>query len=181
MPVGAVGLSLLVLLTLPPQLGREYPPLSPPLVEELIVFQEQQQDLTFHSGEWDKTAAAMDRLIILDGNENYDRYAMAAWLQWTRNDVRVKAYYQRMLYAHADDPDAWYEISQYYFINRRDYAEAEKYLRTAVAIGLPAPKNHFLGFALKKQKKDAEARAFWQSLLKKYPDDETAKRELGME
>ena len=181
MTVGAVGLSLLVLLTLPPQLGREYPPLPSPLVEELIDFQEQQQDDTFHTGEWDKTAAAVDRLIILEGEKNYDRYAIAAWLQWTRNDARAKEYYQRMLYAHADNPDAWYEIGQYYFINRMNYPEAEKYLRTAVAMGLPAPKNHLLGFALKKQKKDADARAFWQSLLKKYPDDETAKRELGME
>lgn len=177
----AIGLTLLSLFTLPAQYGREYPPLPAPLLESLITYQIQVQDKTYHSGDWVLTAAAMDRLIILEGKDYPDRYALAAWFQWTTNDQRAQKYYQQMLAAHPDNADAWYELAQYYFINRRDFANAEKATRTAMALGLPAPQNHLLGFSLKKQHKEAEARAFWEYLLKMDPTDETAKRELGIE
>jgi tetratricopeptide (TPR) repeat protein len=125
-----------------------------------------------------KTVAALDRVVQLDPH-SIEPYANAAWLLWSSGKyTEAEQYYQRMVEANPDNPEAYYVVGCY-FMFRDHPVEALPWLEQAVAHGIAAPKNHLYGHALVKAGRTEQAMAFWQKLLTADPNDEVAKRVLS--
>jgi len=135
-------------------------------------------DEYFHSGDWEKAVAALDRLIALRPDE-VEPYANAAWLLWSTDKVdRAMEYYTRMLVNNPTDPEGYFTIGNYYYFTRRDYAAALPYLEKAVGFGLKSPERHLYGHCLERLGHTAEALAFWQKLLADDPQNAVAMRQI---
>ena len=146
-------------------------------VDFLIQLNQEDADKYFHSGEWDKAVAALDRVIALQPT-GLDAYANAAWLLWsTGHDDRAMDYYHRMVAANPTNPEGYFIVGEMFF-GRRRYAEALPWLEKADALGVTAPHNHLLGHTLLKLGRRADALAFWQRLLAKDPKDEVVRRQI---
>jgi len=135
-------------------------------------------DEYFHSGEWEKSVAANERMISLRPDD-INPYANAAWLLWSTDQVeRAMALYQRMLEQNPDNPEGYYIVGHYYFFTRKDYAAALPYLEASVKHGAKPPQRHLYGHCLVKLGRNADALAFWRQTLAEFPDDGVAKNEI---
>jgi len=147
-------------------------------VRLLLTVNQAFSDEYFHSGEWEKAVAALDRMIALRPDD-VEPYTNAAWLLWSTNQVdRAMEYYSRMLENNPTDPAGYFTVGSYYYFTRRDYTAALPYLEKSIRFGAKPPESHLYGHCLEKLSKTAEALAFWQSLLTEHPDDEVAARQI---
>ena len=176
---------LLVLLCMAAPLRAKDAPLTPDTarasagdaVDFLVQLNEEVADEYFHSGEWDKAVAALDRVIVLQP-KGLDAYANAAWLLWsTGKDADAMDHYHRMIAANPTDPEGYFIVGDMFF-GRRRYAEALPWLEKAVSLGLTSPKRHMLGHTLLKLGRRADALAFWQRILADDPKDTVAQRQI---
>ncbi|MEI6520301.1 MAG: tetratricopeptide repeat protein, partial [bacterium] len=115
---------------------------------------------------------------IMLNNEGVDKYALAAWLLWStgKHDEAI-GYYNKMILANPNNPDAYFEYGFYYVTQKND-KEAVRWLQTAVALGLKSPKRHLYGHALKRLGMKEEALAFWKKVLVEEPGNEVARNEV---
>jgi len=133
----------------------------------------------YHSGEWDKSVMAMDRVIVLDP-QDIEPYSSAAWLLWGENNPEiVMDYYLRMIAANPTEPQAYFEAGYYYYINQRNYAAALPYLEKSVALGLSSPTRHLYGHCLERLGRAEDALAFWRTVLAEEPTNEVAQRQIA--
>ncbi len=147
-------------------------------VAQLVEINNALGDHYFHTGAWDRTVAALERVIRL-APEAVDAYANAAWLLWSTNKTeQALAYYHRLIANNPDNPEAYYIFGQYYF-TRKQYQEALPQLQRAVALGLTSPKRHVLGHCLVKLERPQDALAFWRRVLAEEPGNEVAAREIN--
>ncbi|MHB0937327.1 MAG: tetratricopeptide repeat protein [Armatimonadota bacterium] len=161
-----------------PLTAREARAAASDTVAMLLTVNQAFVDDYFHTGEWEKSVAAGERLISLRPDDIHP-YANAAWLLWSTDQVdRAMALYQRMLEQNPTNPEGYYIIAHYYFFTRRDYAAALPYLEQSVRHGATPPQIHLYGHCLAKLGRNAEALAFWRQLLADYPDNEVAKNEI---
>lgn len=146
-------------------------------VKDLETLQHYSADRSFERGEWDKTVASLDKSIALN-NEGVDKYALAAWLLWStgKHDEAI-GYYNKMVLANPNNPDAYFEYGFYYVTQKND-KEAVRWLQTAVALGLKSPKRHMYGHALKRLGMKDEALTFWKKVLVEEPGNEVARNEV---
>ena len=147
-------------------------------VEMLIEVNQALADHYFHTGEWDNTVTALDRVITLRPTD-VNAYANAAWLLWSTDKTdRALAFYRRMIENNPTNPEAYYIVGQYYFFTRRDYKEALPYLEQAVQFGITGVKRHLYGHCLKQLGRTADALAFWRQQLADDPTNDVAKKEI---
>ncbi len=146
-------------------------------VKDLETLQHYSADRSFERGEWDKTITSLDKSIVLN-NEGVDKYALAAWLLWStgKHDEAI-SYYNKMVLANPNNPDAYFEYGFYYVTQKNDQ-EAVRWLQTAVALGLKSPKRHMYGHALKRLGMKDEALTFWKKVLVEEPGNEVARNEV---
>ena len=131
----------------------------------------------FHTGEWNKTVAALERVIALNPSD-INAYANAAWLLWSSGNTDAAiALYQRMVEKNPSSSEAYYVYGSYHYF-RRQWKEALPLLEQAVKLGVPSPKNHLYGHCLEKLERKQDALAFWRQLLTADPRDEVAKKQL---
>lgn len=171
--VGVAGLAQAA-----PFTAREAREAAGDAVATLLAVNQKLVDDYFHSGEWEKSVAASERMISLNPHD-INPYANAAWLLWSTDQVeRAMALYQRMLAANPENPEGYYIIGHYFFFTRRDYAAALPYLEDAVKHGAKPPQSHLYGHCLAKLGRTADALAFWRQVLADYPDNAVAKNEI---
>lgn len=161
-----------------PLTAREARQAAGDAVSMLLTVNQEFVDEYFHSGEWEKSVAANERIISLRPDD-INPYANAAWLLWSTDQVeRAMAIYQRMLAQNPDDPEGYYIIGHYFFFTRRDYAAALPYLEASVKHDAKPPQSHLYGHCLMKLGRNTDALAFWQQTLAEFPDDAVAKNEI---
>ncbi len=145
-------------------------------INDLVSLNQNSADAYFHSGDWKKSVEMLNRTIGLNP-VGTDSYALAAWLLWsTGKTAEALDFYNRMIIANPNDPNAFFEYGFYYVTQKND-AEAITWLKTAVALGLPSPKRHLYGHALERLGRNDEALVFWRKVLTEDPKDEVAQRE----
>jgi tetratricopeptide (TPR) repeat protein len=144
----------------------------------LVKVNQQLADDYFHTGEWDKSIAVLDRIIQLTPDE-LNAYANAAWLLWsTDKSDQAMVYYQRLIANNPTNPDAYYIVGQYYFLNRKDYAAALPYLQKAVDLGGGMMQRHLHAHCLAKLGRTDDAVAAWRKIQADDPKDEVAPKEI---
>jgi tetratricopeptide (TPR) repeat protein len=132
----------------------------------------------FDNGAFDKSVAALDRVIVLDPSD-IEPYATAAWLLWSsRHTQEAIAHYDRMIAANPDNPMGYFEYGFYYMrINRNE--DAVKLLARAEQLGgLPSPQRHMYGHVLERLGRNAEALAFWRRVAVDDPKDTVAQQAI---
>ena len=131
----------------------------------------------FHTGEWNKTVAALERVIALNPSD-INAYANAAWLLWSSGNTDAAiALYQRMVEKNPYSSEAYYVYGSYHYF-RQQWKEALPLLEQAVKLGVAAPKNHLYGHCLEKLERKPDALTFWRQLLAADPKDEVAKKQI---
>jgi tetratricopeptide (TPR) repeat protein len=147
-------------------------------VQTLLTVNQAFVDEYFHTGEWEKSVAVIDRMIALRPTD-VEPYSNAAWLLWSTDQVdRAMDYYARMLENNPTNPMGYFTIAHYYFFTRRDYPAALPYLEKSVRFGAQPPQSHLYGHCLEKLGRNADALAFWRSLLADDPANVVAARQI---
>lgn len=147
-------------------------------VDLLVRVNQQIADDYFHTGDFDKSVTVLDRLIML-APDNVNNYANAAWLLWSSNKTdEALRYYQLAIANNPTNPDAYFIVGQYYFLNRRQFSEALPYLQKAVDLGGPSMQRHLYAHCLEKVGRTDDALAAWRKILADDPTDDVAQKEI---
>jgi len=129
----------------------------------------------WHSGRWEECARLCRQVIEVDGSF-VEAYTSLGWLLWSHDqDQEAIKVYQQGIAANPESWQARHDFGMYYF-GRRKYEEAAGQFRHSVALGAPIPEAHMLPLSLEKAGQKQEALKEWRALLKRFPDDSTAKR-----
>lgn len=144
----------------------------------LTTLESQVTDEHFHTGKWDLSVAACERMITLNP-VGITPYGTAAWLLWSMGKTeQAIALYRRMIAANPTDPAAYFEIGQYYYFHAKNYPEALKWLEQGIKLGLTGRNSHLYGHVLEKVGRLTDAMAFWEQAAAKEPANEVPRQQL---
>lgn len=128
-----------------------------------------QMDRWWHDGQHEHLINMTYFAIVLDPH-NISLYENAGWLLWSSNrDDEAVALYQRGLRNNPDAYDMYYELGQYYYIRKRDYAKAREYLEQAIQFPCEWFVWNTLGHVYARLGEREKAVETWQELLRRFP------------
>jgi tetratricopeptide (TPR) repeat protein len=109
-----------------------------------------------------------------------DAYSVGAWLSLQqRQDQQALDFFKRGVAANPDDYELLHEFGlRYYIMTKRDPKGALPYLKRAAELPSPAPIKHTYAHALARAGQPEAAAAEWRRILKQFPDDPVAIREV---
>jgi tetratricopeptide (TPR) repeat protein len=128
-----------------------------------------QMDRWWHDGQHEHLINMTYFAITLDPH-NIDLYENAGWLLWSSDrDDEAVALYQRGLRNNPNSYDMYYELGQYYYIRKKDYARAREYLEQAVKFPCEWFVWNSLGHVYARLGEREKAVETWQELLRRFP------------
>ena len=150
---------------LPAQVQKRVDAIFDGMVDYWIV----QMDRWWHDGQHEHLINMTYFAIPFDPH-NFSLYENAGWLLWSsyRDDEAV-ALYERGLRNNPDRYDMYYEIGQYYYIRKKDYAKARQYLEKAVQFPCEWFVWNTLGHVYARLGEREKAIETWQELLRRFP------------
>lgn len=138
-----------------------------------------QSDEWFGKGDYPRAIAGLKFRIEFDP-QDYEAQTDYIWMLGNIRDkeaeiAAAKRYHEMV----PDDPDAWFPEGQIYFM-RRDYVKAIPPLAKACSFDKPAQPNAYrlLAQCYKRQKMFQKAIDVWERMLKHFPNDAAAKKNL---
>jgi tetratricopeptide (TPR) repeat protein len=131
-------------------------------------------DWWWHAGDYDQVIRANQVVTFLDPHA-VEQYTNSAWLLWSMGRVpEALAEYRRCITANPRNPHGYFYLGEY-FVEHKQIAEAEPYLKQAVAL---APQDarfrRSLAHVYEKLGKLKEALEEWDAILKDNPTDGAA-------
>ncbi|GIV19910.1 MAG: hypothetical protein KatS3mg023_1661 [Armatimonadota bacterium] len=128
-----------------------------------------QMDRWWHDGQHEHLINMTYFAITLDPH-HIDLYQNAGWLLWSSDrDDEAVAMYQRGLRNNPNAYDMYYELGQYYYLRKRDYAQAKEYLEKAVQFPCEWFVWNTLGHTYARLGEREKAVQTWQELLRRFP------------
>lgn len=128
-----------------------------------------QMDSWWHDGQHEHLINMTYFAIAFDPR-NVSLYENAGWLLWSSDrDDEAVALYQRGVRNNPDVYDMYYELGQYYYIRKKDYASARKYLEQAIQYPCQWFVWNTLGHVYARLGERDKAIETWQELLKRFP------------
>ncbi len=128
-----------------------------------------QMDRWWHDGQHEHLINMTYFLIAFDPT-NIEAYENAGWLLWSSDrDDEAIALYERGVRNNPDRYDLYYEIGQYYYIRKKDYAKALPYLEQAIKFPCEWFVWNTLGHVYANLGQKQKAVETWQELLRRFP------------
>jgi len=128
-----------------------------------------QMDRWWHDGQHERLINMTYFAIAFDPH-NLSLYENAGWLLWSSDrDDEAVALYQRGLRNNPDAYDMYYELGQYYYIRKKDYAKAKEYLEQAIQFPCEWFVWNTLGHVYARLGEREKAVETWQELLRRFP------------
>lgn len=128
-----------------------------------------QMDRWWHDGQHEQVINMTYFAIPLDP-QNVSLYENAGWLLWSSNrDDEAVALYERGLRHNPNRYDLYYELGQYFFMRKKDYARARQYLEEAIKYPCEWFVWNTLGHVYARLGEREKALETWQELLKRFP------------
>ncbi|MCS6831080.1 MAG: tetratricopeptide repeat protein [Armatimonadota bacterium] len=150
---------------LPAQVQKRVDAIFDAMVDHWIV----QMDRWWHDGQHEHLIN-MTYFTIRFDPRNVSLYENAGWLLWSSNrDDEAVAMYERGLRNNPDAYDMYYELGQYYYLRKRDYARAKEYLEQAVKFPCEWFVWNTLGHVYARLGEKEKAIETWQELLRRFP------------
>jgi len=109
-----------------------------------------------------------------------DAYSVGAWLSLQHGqDKQALDFYKQGVAANPDDYELLHEFGlRYYMLAKHDPKGALPYLKRAAELPSPAPIKHTYAHALAQAGQRKAAAAEWLKILKQFPNDPIARREV---
>jgi tetratricopeptide (TPR) repeat protein len=128
-----------------------------------------QMDEWWHDGQHERLINMTYFAIVLDPH-NVSLYENAGWLLWSSDrDSEAVALYERGLRNNPNSYDMYYELGQYYFIRKKDYAKAKQYLEQAIQFPCEWFVWNTLGHTYARLGEREKGIQTWQELLRRFP------------
>ncbi|MCS6948950.1 MAG: tetratricopeptide repeat protein [Armatimonadota bacterium] len=150
---------------LPPEVQRRVDTIFSKMVDRWIV----QIDRWWHDGQHEHLINMTYFLISVDPH-HIEAYENAGWLLWSSNrDDEAVALYERGIRNNPDAYDMYYELGQYYYLRKKDYAKAREYLERAIQYPCQWFVWNTLGHVYARLGERQKAIETWQELLRRFP------------
>ncbi|GIV15691.1 MAG: hypothetical protein KatS3mg022_1126 [Armatimonadota bacterium] len=150
---------------LPAEVQKRIDAIFDGMVDRCIV----QMDKWWHDGQHEHLIN-MTYFVIAFDPHNLSLYENAGWLLWSSNrDDEAVALYQRGLRNNPNTYDMYYELGQYYYIRKKDYAKAREYLEQAIKFPCEWFVWNTLGHVYARLGERQKAVETWQELLRRFP------------
>ena len=139
-------------------------------------------DEYWHAG---NPAPAIDicRMVIELDPHFVEAYSVGAWVSLSLPEPREKdalGFYQQGIARNPQSYDLLHEFGfQYYMLRKHDPQSALPYLKRAAELSPTAPIKHTYAHALAQAGKPQQAAAEWLKILKQFPNDPVARKELA--
>jgi len=137
-----------------------------------------ESDVYWHQGVYPQCVRCNETTTFLDP-AYVDVYSNSAWLLWSmgQHDRSISVVAQGVS-ANPKSWEAWYNLG-YQHVLMHEYARAVRPLKRSVALGAPAINYHQYCHALEKSGHPELALKEWQVLLKAFPGDVIAPRQIA--
>lgn len=163
--IGCVLMASVQAQPLPAQVQQRVDSIFSKMVDRWIV----QIDRWWHDGQHEHLINMTYFLIAVDPH-HIEAYENAGWLLWSSNrDEEAVALYERGIRNNPDAYDMYYELGQYYYLRKRDYAKAREYLERAVQYPCQWFVWNTLGHVYARLGERQKAIETWQELLRRFP------------
>lgn len=139
-------------------------------------------DEYWHAG---NPAPAIDicRMVIELDPRFVEAYSVGAWLSVSLPEPKDKdalEFYQQGIARNPQSYELLHEFGfQYYMLRKHDPQSALPYLKRAAELAPTAPIKHTYAHALTQAGKPQQAAAEWLKILKQFPNDPVARKELA--
>lgn len=163
--IGCVWMASARAQPLPPEVQRRIDAIFSGMVDRCIV----QIDRWWHDGQHEQLIN-MTYFVIAFDPHYIEGYENAGWLLWSSNrDAEAVALYERGIRNNPDAYDMYYELGQYYYLRKKDYAKAREYLERAIQYPCDWFVWNTLGHVYARLGERQKAIETWQELLRRFP------------
>jgi len=136
-------------------------------------------DEYWHTGDTEPVIGICRMIVQLDP-KFAEAYAVGAWISRRHGEDELALVFYEQGIEH--NPDSWELLSavgySYYWLHKKDVPTALPYLKRAAELPSPAHIKRLYARGLAKAGKPQEAAEQWRKILKEFPDDRFAPKEL---
>lgn len=135
-------------------------------------------DVYWHQGDYNRIVALCR--VCVEADPNFDEaYSAAAWLLWSMDDTKGADEFLNYAVQKSPGKGIFHWELGWHLFNTKRYADALPYLKKAVALGnVPLSTYTTLGHCYTRLNRFDDAVAAWQTVVKRYPDFGSGKKNL---